>query len=134
MTSVNVSLAVLAGLTVAALGLALVAFYQSRTAVRAAAHQAPPDTSVLDSALQSVRADIDGIAAQVHSLQEFATAPVAAASPLRNGLNLAKRSQALRLHRHGNPAAQIASMLQIPLQEVELLLKVHNIVISNLPN
>jgi hypothetical protein len=49
----------------------------------------------------------------------------------RPGLNLNKRSQALRLHRRGDPAEQIATALELPLQEVQLLLKVQRIVLSS---
>jgi len=52
--------------------------------------------------------------------------------PPKPGLNLTKLSQALRMHRRGDPPDQIASVLQIPLQEVDLLLKVQRIVISNI--
>ena len=47
------------------------------------------------------------------------------------GLNLSKRSHALRMHRHGEGAEQIAAALDLPRQEVELLLKVHRIVMSS---
>jgi hypothetical protein len=40
-------------------------------------------------------------------------------------LNLNKRSQALRMHRRGDPPEAIASALHLPRNEVELLLKVH---------
>jgi hypothetical protein len=36
------------------------------------------------------------------------------------------------MHRRGDSPGQIASTLQVPLQEVELLLKVHRIVLQNL--
>ena len=51
---------------------------------------------------------------------------------LKPGLNLSKRSQALRMHRRGEAPAQIAAALNIPSQEVELLIKVQRIVLSNM--
>ena len=39
-------------------------------------------------------------------------------------LNLTSRSQALRMHRHGEPPERIAAALDVPRQEVDLLLKV----------
>ena len=39
-------------------------------------------------------------------------------------INLTKRSQALRMHRRGDTPEQIGSVLQMPRNEVELLLKV----------
>ena len=36
------------------------------------------------------------------------------------------------MHRKGDPPDQIAKALEVPLQEVDLLIKVHRIVIGNL--
>jgi hypothetical protein len=36
------------------------------------------------------------------------------------------------MHRKGDPPDRIAAALEVPLQEVDLLLKVHRIVLSNL--
>ena len=56
----------------------------------------------------------------------------AAPAFFRSGLNLSTRSQALRMFRKGEPKERIAMVLEVPLQEVDLLLKVHGIVTSNL--
>jgi hypothetical protein len=50
--------------------------------------------------------------------------------PTRSGFNLSKRSQAIRMHRRGETPSQIAAALELPQGEVDLLLKVHRIVIS----
>jgi len=47
---------------------------------------------------------------------------------LRNGMNLNQRSQALRHHRLGQSAGDIAKALDMPKAEVDLLLKVHRLV------
>lgn len=47
--------------------------------------------------------------------------------PLRSGMNLTRRSQALRLHRRGETPEQIAATLMVPTGEVRLLLKVHRL-------
>jgi hypothetical protein len=36
------------------------------------------------------------------------------------------------MHRRGEPIAQIASSLELPQQEVELLIKVHRIVLKSI--
>ena len=36
------------------------------------------------------------------------------------------------MHRQGDPPERIATALEVPLQEVDLLIKVHRIVIRNL--
>lgn len=50
----------------------------------------------------------------------------------RTAMNLNKRAQVLRMHRRGEPPEQIASLMEVPRQEVDLLIKVHRIVISQL--
>ena len=64
---------------------------------------------------------------ELHQQQRVAAAPVLP----KPGLNLSKRSQALRMNRRGDAPDRIATALDIPLREVELLIKVHRIVISN---
>jgi hypothetical protein len=48
--------------------------------------------------------------------------PIAAAPPA-SGLNLNKRTQAIRLSRRGESADKIAAALKLPSREVQLLLK-----------
>lgn len=47
-------------------------------------------------------------------------------------MNLTRRSQALRLHRKGDSSERIAAALEVPRQEIDLLIKVHEIVLNNL--
>jgi hypothetical protein len=53
-----------------------------------------------------------------------------APEPPSSGLNLSKRSQALRLSRSGEDSAGIAARLNLPRNEVDLLLKVQKIVLG----
>lgn len=46
-------------------------------------------------------------------------------APAASGLNINRRSQVLRLARHGERPENIATLLGLPRREVELLLKVH---------
>jgi len=50
----------------------------------------------------------------------------------RPSMNLTRRSQALRLHRKGDSPERIAAALEVPTQEIALLVKVHQIVLNNL--
>jgi hypothetical protein len=59
---------------------------------------------------------------QEHERNEEQIVPVRV-SPAAS-INLTKRSQALRMYRRGETAEQICSALQMPRNEVELLLKV----------
>ena len=62
-------------------------------------------------------------------LLELSPGPHAVPSPLRGsvsldtGMNLSKRVQILRLNRRGESSAHIASVLTIPVAQVELVLK-----------
>jgi hypothetical protein len=58
--------------------------------------------------------------------------PVAVSPAPGRSMNISKRSQALRLHRRGESSGTIAATLRLPLNEVELLLKVHRTVIGSL--
>ncbi len=51
-------------------------------------------------------------------------------TPPRSGMNLNTRGQALRMFRRGQTPEQIAAALSVPASEVELLLKVHRIVVK----
>jgi|GEM_PF-1073073 len=53
---------------------------------------------------------------------------MAAASATGVSINLSKRSQALRMHRQGESLDRIATVLGIPHGELELLVKLQNVV------
>jgi len=61
---------------------------------------------------------------------ETSTGLLVAPSLPISGMNLTKRSHALRLHRLGKAADSIGIALSVPRAEVELLLKVHAIVMQ----
>ncbi len=128
MNPLNLALAALSLLTLLALVLAVTALCQVRSLAKTLRGKSSAAESQSASALQVLRADVESLAAQIRDSQP---PQVLLAGPSR-GLNLAKRSQALRLNRHGNSPSQIAATLELPLQEVELLLKVDRIILSNL--
>jgi hypothetical protein len=72
---------------------------------------------------------LESLSSRVQELERAPASPVPALP--RAGMNLNKRSQALRLHRQGEKTDQIAAALELPRQEVDLLLKVHRIVMAN---
>jgi len=82
----------------------------------------------VDAAVESLRLALQEVCRDLDSLQ---TPVNPTPAPASGTLNLSKRSQALRLHRRGDGPDQIAASLGIPLQEVTLLLKVHEIVMAN---
>ena len=83
----------------------------------------------VDAVLGMMDGAIDCLSGQARDDRERAGVLVAPAPP-RSGLNLGKRSQALRLHRHGETADKIATNLDLPRADVKLLLKIHQSVLK----
>ena len=123
-------LAILCGLVLAGAAVSVFALFRAHTMIRAAAAGARTIQGERDLEIQTLRDDLSSLAAQFRDQQHDRPLLVTPAMP-RPGLNLNKRSQALRLHRRGDAAEQIATALELPLQEVQLLLKVQRIVLSS---
>lgn len=123
-------LAVLCGLVLASVAVSFVALFRAGSLAREAALRATHDHAADTEAIDSLRREWCNLSAQLAEIRQQAAAVVP--PPPKPGLNLNKRSQALRMHRRGDAPVEIASSLGIPLQEVDLLLKVHRIVISNI--
>jgi hypothetical protein len=123
-------LSILCGLVLCATAISLIAVHRAYCLLREMNARGCEKQTQGDDGLQAVRDSLEALAAQLHDLQNHP--PVAPTPGLpRPGLNLSKRSHALRMHRHGEGAEQIAAALDLPRQEVELLLKVHRIVLSS---
>ena len=80
-------------------------------------------------ASQTLKEAVDALAAKIEAVRQQPPVGTVVVLP-RRGLIPAKRTQALRLHRRGEPVERIAAALEIPRAEVELLLKMHRIVMS----
>ena len=61
---------------------------------------------------------------------EYRAGLLAPSAPLPSGLNLDKRTQAIRMSRRGDRADRIAAALNLPSREVQLLLKVREFAAS----
>ena len=135
-----VALAILCGLVLAGAAVSVWALFRAKAVIQAGAADAKAIQGQRDGEIESLRVALSGLAAQFRDLQQkdtglppapaMPTTPAMPAMP-RQGLNLNKRSQALRMHRRGDAPGQIASALEMPLQEVQLLLKVQQIVLSS---
>jgi hypothetical protein len=79
--------------------------------------------SAQESATGELKAQMAGLSARVLDAEDRAGVLVPPTPP-RSGLNLNKRSQAIRMSRRGEQAEKIAASLNLPQREVELLLKV----------
>jgi len=118
-------------LAAAALGLSLFVLWRTKAMVLVADARARAAKEECDAADESLQQTVAGLAAQVRELQHLPVWNAAASLP-RPGLNVTKRSQVLRMHRRGDTPEQIAALLEVPLQEVHLLVKVHRLIVSNL--
>jgi len=81
----------------------------------------------LEAELLRMEQELNGVKAE---LREMAAGMTAAAQPRPavSGMNMNRRTQALRMARRGDRPDQIAAALQLPGSEVNLLLKVHRAV------
>src|SRR5262249_46227551 len=113
-----------------AMAVSLFALQRACRLVREAGRSREPVNVSEGPELQSLRDSVQVLAAQVQEVSKSGT-PFPEPGAARPGMNLTKRSQALRMHRRGENVEQIATALAVPLQEIDLLLKVHRIVISN---
>ncbi len=86
-------------------------------------------TEAIGDGLNAVRVSLANLSQRLEET-ERQTGLLAPPPPTRSGFNLSKRSQAIRMSRRGETPSQIAAALELPLGEVDLLLKVHRIVVS----
>ena len=107
------------------------AFFAAKVWIAAADQRSRQWQGETGQALRELQSRLEALAAEVHDMEVPAPVTLLPGVP-RPGMNLSKRSQALRMHRRGEKPDQIARALELPLQEVELLLKVHRIVISTI--
>jgi len=129
--SMAIPLAILCALALAATGVSFFALFCAKALASNVGRRISDLESRVQSALLATETKLAELAAEARDRDLQPAAPVVPAR-LRPGLNLSTRSQVLRLHRHGEPAENIARVLEVPRQEVDLLLKVHGIVMKNI--
>src|ERR1700693_4453435 len=83
----------------------------------------------LESAALRITEGINGLNRKMSEREEADTAPLAGGgASLASGLNTTLRSKVLKMHRMGQSMDHIADSLRVPKGEVDLLVKVHRIV------
>jgi hypothetical protein len=85
----------------------------------------------LEAALAQARLAVQSLETDLREV-ERQTGMLVAPAPARSGLNLSKRTQVLRMHRCGQDTAGIAAAMSLPRAEVELLIKVHRMVVQQI--
>jgi hypothetical protein len=120
-------LAIGAGIVLATMAVSFWSLARAAMWQRAAKHGAQASEERVQATLNELRERISSLGAELEQTRVAAASGYTVARP---GMNLSKRSQVLRLHRRGESPEQIATSIAVPRQEVELLLKVHRIVMA----
>jgi hypothetical protein len=118
-------------LAVAAVGVSLFALWRAQVLIVLADRRAHGRVEEFRASTAALQNSLDGQAVQLEDLRQQPQPAVVPALP-RAGMNLGKRSQVLRMHRNGDAPERIAAALEVPRQEIDLLIKVHRIVIGRL--
>ena len=126
-----VPLAAMCGLILASVAVSVLTLWRARALIAAVRRNRDDTDPPYASAIELLKQELAALQKQVQDTRQYPP-PGAIPAPPRSGLNLDKRSQALRLHRRGEAPKQIAAILELPIQEVELLIKVHRIVLRSI--
>jgi len=121
-------------LLAAGLGLCLYLFVTLKAETRGLSRRCQEErqrVQALESALGDARLAVQALETDLRAV-ERQTGMLVAPAPARSGLNLSKRTHVLRMHRAGQDGAAIAAALALPRSEVELLIKVHRIVVEQI--
>jgi plasmid stabilization system protein ParE len=111
------------------LGFCLYLFLSLKCEIRALEKRGRAAETTVAEAIAAARAALDVVRAELRELQEQ-TGMLVPPAPAKSGLNLSKRGQVLQMFRRGQAPEQIAASLGLPLTEIELLIKVHQIVLE----
>jgi hypothetical protein len=125
----TIAIAIAAALLLAGVGVSVITLCAARAIVTKASRAATL-VRTPDAVMETFRNEVESLRREIEQLRERDTSTVQAVSP-RPAINLGKRSQALRLYKRGETPGQIATLLELPAQEVELLIKVHRLVLRS---
>jgi DNA-binding NarL/FixJ family response regulator len=123
--------ALVTALAMAALGTSLYALYGAQKLCHAAHITMKTVREECAAAIEAAQTQYTVIASELQSARLPPPVEIPPGTS-RPSMNVTRRSQALRLHRKGDSSEQIAAALEVPRQEIDLLLKVHQIVLNNL--
>jgi hypothetical protein len=117
------------GMIAVAFGLCGYLFLSVKREARAADRRWRQEIEISNARLSAMEIEISGLK------KEFESIPAAtAAPPAGSGINMNKRTQALRMMRLGEGPDHIATALSIPRKEVELLVKVQRMLMDTTTN
>jgi len=123
--------ALVTALAMAALAVSLYALYGAQKVCHAAQITMKTVREECSAAVEAAQTQYTVIASELESAKLQPAVEILPGTP-RPSMNVTRRSQAIRLHRKGDSAERIAATLEVPRQEIDLLLKVHQLVLNNL--
>jgi DNA-binding NarL/FixJ family response regulator len=127
-----VALAVLVtALVMAALGVSLYALYTAQKLCHGARVTMKTVREECASAIKAAQTQYTAVASELESARLQPPVEILPGTS-KPSMNVTRRSQALRLHRKGDSSERIAAALELPRQEIDLLIKVHQLVLNNL--
>jgi hypothetical protein len=106
-------------------------FFSLRREISTLRRRCEGQQQTLDEAIPELRKCISELKASLEEAEQRAAAMVPP-PPARSGMNLSKRTQVLRMFRHGEAPEKIAAALSLPQNEVKLLLKVHQMLVESI--
>jgi DNA-binding NarL/FixJ family response regulator len=127
--------AMVTALAVVALAVSVYALLQSQKMFHAAKLTNQALRAECAAAIEQAQTQFQAIASASETKTETERLPIPAEilpGVPKSSMNVTRRSQALRLHRKGDSTEQIAAALEVPRQEVDLLVKIHQLVLNNL--
>ena len=115
------------GIAAAGLLVSLVLFANIRWEIAKAGQRSALQAKELHTARETDRQAISALEAEIESLREAVgqLERIPAGRGSGASINLAKRAQALRMYRRGEPLTSIAAALETSGNEIALLLKIH---------
>ena len=109
--------------------LCLLIFLRLDSQIRALKSRGMRSRAIQEAHSRDLQLRLDKLSERLRETEER-TGVLIPPAPPKSGLNLNKRSQALRMLRRGEPAGSVAASLHLPHREVELLLKVQGMVLN----
>lgn len=107
------------------IGLSIALFVQVKLEMRRQSKRWAEERSALQATNLALQGALDGLRREPAAQEN---APANSMPALRPSLNMTRRSQILRLHHRGEAPDQIAAALGVPVNEVDLMLKVNKMV------
>ncbi len=113
-------------LVAAGLVLCVILFFLLKIEIHALSRRWQADHKTLEGSVRQLEQAVEELRIGLREAEER-TGVLAPPTPPRSGLNLTTRAQALRMFRRGEQPERIAAALQVPENEIQLLIKVHRL-------